>query len=65
MISRPKIENQTYRKNAKKLKLHKIAYPREPPGGIPNIYKSRCHQTPNTFYRIKKGPVEKKIKFWN
>ena len=36
---------------------------REPLGGIPNVFNSRCHQNlSNTVYRIKKiGLVEKKI----
>ena len=66
IICRHKIENQIYRKNAKKRHwfLDKMASPAQgvPLEGIPNISKSRCHQNlSNTVNRIEIGFVEKKI----
>ena len=48
--------------------LHKTTSPnspREPPGGITNVSKSRCHQNlSNTVYRIEIDSVKKKIDNW-
>ena len=57
------------KKNAKndiEIAQNNLPSPSEPPGGIPNIFKSRCYQNlSNTVYRTEIDLVEKKIKFDN